>query len=177
MRHEPGKHQECRYAARPTLKGVGMKRSVLVILIFAVLSAPAFAAVTIKDPWIRATTPHQKSTAAFMQLTSSNDARLVKAESPVAKSVEIHQMVMKNYVMKMQAVPAIELPAGKSVELKPDGYLVMLVGLKQQIKEGDSIPISVTVEGKDRKRETIKLEASAMTMNGAATGEHSAAHM
>lgn len=154
-----------------------MKRIVLSASIFAALNAPAFAAVTIKDPWIRATTPHQKSTVAFMQLTSSNDARLVKAESPVAKTVEIHQMVMKNYVMKMQAVPAIALPAGKSVELRPDGYLVMLVGLKHQIKEGDTIPISIIVEGKDKKRETIKLEAAAMTMTGAASAEHAAAHM
>jgi len=87
-----------------------MIRSVLVALILAALSLPAVAAVTIKNPWIRVTSSHQKSTVAFMQLTSSNDARLVKAASPVAKSVEIHQMVMKNYAMKMQAVPAIDLP-------------------------------------------------------------------
>lgn len=154
-----------------------MKRPALAAFLLAAFSASAFAAVTVKDPWVRATNAHQKSTVAFMQLTSSGDARLVKADSPVAKTVEIHQMVMKNYAMKMQAVPAIDLPAGKAVELKPDGYLVMLTGLKQQIKEGDSIPISLVVEGRNKKRETIKFSASAMTLEAGSAGNHAHAGM
>jgi copper(I)-binding protein len=153
-----------------------MKRLVLATLVLAALSAPALATVTVTEPWVRVTTSFQKSTVAFMQITSSNDARLVKAESPVAKVVEIHEMVMKNNVMKMQAVPGIDLPAGKAVELKADGYMVMLMGLKQQIKEGDTIPISIVIEEKDKKRETIKVNASAMTMDAAASGKNAHAH-
>jgi len=154
-----------------------MKRSVLVALAFAALSAPALATVTVKDPWVRATASYQKSSVVFMQITSSNDARLVKAESPVAKVVEIHEMVLKNNVMRMQSVAAIDLPAGKAIELKPGGYMVMLTGLKQQIKEGDTIPISIVVEGKNKKRETVQLNASAMCMEAATTGKHDHAHM
>lgn len=155
-----------------------MQRSLLTALVLAALSAPALATVTVKDPWVRATTSFQKSSVAFMQINSTNNARLVKADSPVAKVVEIHEMVMKNHMMKMQAIPAIDLPAGKAVELKPDGYMVMLIGLKQQIKEGDTIPISIVIEGKNKKRETIKVNAMAMTMDSAATGgENTHAHM
>lgn len=154
-----------------------MTRLVLATLAFATLSAPALAEVTVKDPWVRATASYQKSSVAFMQITSSSDARLVKAESPVAKVVEIHEMVMKNHVMKMQTVAAIDLPAGKAVELKADGYMVMLTGLKQQIKVGDTIPISIVIEGKNKKRETLLLNASVMTMDTAAADKHAHAHV
>jgi copper(I)-binding protein len=154
-----------------------MKRLVLVTLGLAVFSAPALATVTVKEPWVRATTPHQKATMVFMQLTSSNDARLVKADSPVAKVVEIHKIVMRNNVMRMRTVPAIDLPAGKAVELNPSGYVVMLMGLKQQIKEGDTIPISLVIEEKNKMRQTLQLNASAMTMDAAASGKHAREHV
>lgn len=150
-----------------------MKRLAFAAIVLAALSAPALATVTVKDSWVRATASYQKSSVAFMQITSSKDARLVKAESPVAKTVELHQMVMKDNAMKMQSVRAIDLPSGKPVELKPDGYMVMLTGLKQQIKEGDTIPISIVIEGKDKKRETIALTAPAMTLESAAAGKRS----
>jgi copper(I)-binding protein len=112
-----------------------------------------------------------------MQLTSANDARLVKADSPVAKIVEIHEMVMKNHVMKMRTISAIDLLAGKTVALKPNGYMVMLTGLKQQIKEGDSVPVSIVIEGKNRKRETIALSVPALRMDSAASEQHAHAHI
>jgi periplasmic copper chaperone A len=153
-----------------------MKRLALVTLLLAALSAPALATVTVKDPLVRATASYQKSSVVLMQITSSNDARLVKANSPVARVVELHETVMKNHVMTMQTVRAIDLPAGKTVELKRDGYMVMLIGLKQQIKEGDTIPISIVIEGKNKKRETIKLNASAIKMDTAASDKDSHAH-
>jgi len=61
--------------------------------------------------------------------------------------------------MKMRAVPVLELPAGKAVELKPGGYHVMLLDLKQQLKNGDSVALSLVVEGKDGKRETVEIKA------------------
>ncbi len=148
-----------------------MKRIALITLALAALSAPALAGVTVDGPWVRTTS--SKTTAAFMQITSSSDARLVKASSPVAKVVEIHQTTMNNYMMTMRAVPAVDLPAGEAVKLKPDGYLVMLMGLKQEIKEGDTIPISLVIEGKNKKLETIQVNASAMTMDAANSDKHS----
>ncbi len=155
-----------------------MRCAALPALLCIALGGPALAAVGVSDPWVRPTTSFQKSTVAFMQLTSTGDARLVKAESPVATQVEIHQMVMKNYRMTMQSVQLIELPAGQAVALRPDGYMVMLSGLKQQIRQGDSIPISIIVEGRDRKRETIQITALAVDRQatGAGKAEHAHSH-
>jgi hypothetical protein len=62
--------------------------------------------------------------------------------------------------MKMRALPnGLELPAGKAVELKPGGYHVMLMDLKQQLKAGDTVPLTLVVEGKDGKKESIELKA------------------
>ncbi len=132
---------------------------------------PAFADVTVVDVWVRATVSQQKATGAFMRLTSDSDARLVGADSPAASVVEIHEMIMDGNVMKMNAVPGVDLPAGKVVELKPGGYHVMLMGLKQQVKEGDEVPVSIVVEAADGARQTIELKAHARPLNAAAGGQ------
>ncbi|WP_242616821.1 copper chaperone PCu(A)C [Rivibacter subsaxonicus] len=115
--------------------------------------------MTVSDPWVRATVAQQPATGAFMQLLSVQGARVLEARSPAAAMVEIHEMKMDGGVMQMRPVQALELPAGKTVELKPGGYHVMLMGLKQQLKEGDSVPLSLVVETAGGKRETIELKA------------------
>lgn len=139
---------------------------VLFIGLFAAfVSATASAEVTVKDPWVRATVPAQKSTGAFMQLTADKDARLVEVRSPAAKVVEVHEMAMEGDVMKMRAMPALALPAGKPVELKPGGYHVMLIDLTAQIHEGESVPLTLVVEGKDGKRDTLEVKAAVRPLN------------
>jgi hypothetical protein len=134
-----------------------MKRITLAVLVFAAF--PVMAQVTVKDPWVRATVAQQKATGAFMQITSVQDSRLVEVKSPVAGVVEVHEMTMDKDVMKMRAIKGLDLPAGKSVELKPGGYHVMLMDLKQQMKDGDSVPVTLVIEGKDKKRSTIEVKA------------------
>jgi len=129
----------------------------LVALCAAVVAAPAWAQTTVKDAWVRGTVPAQKATGAFMQITSIQGGKLVSAASPVAGTVEIHEMKMEGDVMKMAAVSGLDLPAGKTVELKPGGYHVMLLDLKQQLKDGDVVPFSVTVEGKDGQKDVVTL--------------------
>lgn len=140
-----------------------MKPSVIV-LSAALLSSVAMAQVTVKDAWVRATVAQQKATGAFMQLQSAQDAKLVGAQSPVAGVVEVHEMAMEGGVMKMRAVSNLALPAGKAVELKPGGYHVMLMDLKGPVKEGDTVPVTLVVEGKDGKRQNIELKAQARSM-------------
>lgn len=106
-----------------------------------------------------------------MRLTSDSDARLVSADSPVANVVEIHEMIMDGSVMKMNAIPGLDLPAGKLVELKPGGYHVMLMGLKQQVKDGDEVPISIVVEAVDGARQTIELKGHARPLNAPSGGQ------
>jgi copper(I)-binding protein len=68
-------------------------------------------------------------------------------------------MKMDAGVMKMGAVPSLDLPPGQAVELKPGGYHVMLMGLKQQLKAGESVPLTLTVEGKGGQKETVQIAA------------------
>jgi len=136
-----------------------MKKVILSTLVLAALSGPVAAQVKVGDPWVRATVPQQKATGAFMSLTAEKGTRLVEAKSPVAGVVEIHEMAMENNVMKMRAIPGLDLPPGKPIELKPGGYHVMLMDLKEQMKDGQSVPITLVVEDKDRKRQSIQINA------------------
>lgn len=151
-----------------------MKR---VVVSFAVLLS-AFAAqaqVTVKDAWVRATVAQQKATGAFMQLQSAQDAKLISAQSPVAGVVEVHEMRMDGGVMKMRAVPKLALPAGKAVDLKPGSYHVMLMDLKGQVKDGDTVPVTLVVEGQDGKRQTLDIQAVARA-GAAAAMKHDDGH-
>lgn len=148
-----------------------MKRQALALAALLLAAASAYAQVTVKDPWVRATVPHQKATGAFMQLVAAQDARLIEARSPVAGIVEIHEMAMVQDVMKMRAVESLELPAGKTVELKPGGYHVMLMDLKGQVKEGDQVPLTLVVQTRDGQRQTLELKAPARSLGaGPAAG-------
>ena len=122
-------------------------------------SATAQSGVQITDPWVRATVPQQKATGAFMQITAPKAMRLLEVRSPVAGVAEIHEMSMADNMMRMRQVKEIALPAGKAVELKPGGYHVMLLDLKGQVKAGDKIPLTLVLEGEDKHRETIEVNA------------------
>jgi hypothetical protein len=130
---------------------------VLCALFFQFTSA--HAQVQVSEPWIRATVATQKSSGAYMQLNAAEDSRLVSVSSPVAGISEIHEMAMSNDVMKMAAIKGLDLPAGKAVELKPGGYHVMLLNLKRQLKEGETVPLTLVVEGPDKKRQSIQVKA------------------
>lgn len=125
----------------------------------AIFSSTAQAEVNVKDSWVRGTVAGQSATGAFMELNSSEDATLLGASSPVAGVVEVHEMTMENGVMKMRALPKLSLPAGKSVTLKPGSYHIMLMGLKQPLKKGETVPLTLKVEGKDRKLSTVEVKA------------------
>ena len=123
------------------------------------IASSAHAQTTIKDAWVRGTVAQQMASGAFMHITSAQGGKLVSVSSPVAGVAEIHEMAMQGDTMRMRAVPALELPAGKAVELKPGGYHLMLMDLKQQLKAGETVPLTLVVEGKDGKRETVAVQA------------------
>lgn len=77
-------------------------------------------------------------------------------------------MAMQDNVMRMRQIPALQLPAGKTVELKPGSYHVMLLDLKQQVKEGDTVPLTLVFEGKDGKRESVEVKAPVRALNASA---------
>ena len=137
-----------------------MQRTAIALALSALIAGPALAQVSVKDPWVRATVAGQKATGAFMQIADPAGGKLVSASTSVAGVVELHEMSMEGSTMKMRAIPGIELPAGKTVELKPGGLHVMLMDLKQPLAAGDSVALTLIVEGKDKKRETIEVKAA-----------------
>lgn len=146
-----------------------MKRIALAFAL-AAATAPALGQVKVSDAWVRATVPHQSATGAYMKLESAQDARVVSVSTPVAGVAELHEMKMENEIMKMRRVPAVVLPAGKGVELRPGGYHVMMMNLKRQMKEGETVPITLVVESKDGKRETVEVKATVRPVNAPASG-------
>lgn len=141
-----------------------MKKYFLTAAVCLAFVNGAWAQVTVKQAWVRATVPQQTATGAFLQLTSPQDARLVQASSPVAAAVELHEMSMDGSTMQMRAVAGVDLPAGKTVEFKPGGLHVMLLGLKSQVKAGDKVPLTLVFEGKDKKRESVLVQVEARQM-------------
>ena len=129
------------------------------------MSLHVSAQTTVDDAWVRATVPGQPSSGAFMRITSTTDSKLLAVTSPVAKTVQIHQMSMNGDVMSMGPVEAINLPAGQTVELKPEAYHVMLIDLKGQIKEGDTVPLTLTVEDTQGTKASIEVQAKARALN------------
>ena len=139
----------------------------LLALVAGGVALPAHAQVTVKDPWVRASVPQQRSTGAFMRITSVQDARLVEVRSPVAAAVEIHEMKMDKDIMKMRVLPnGFDLPAGKTVELKSGGYHVMLMDLKQPVKDGALVPVTLVIECRDGKRTLVEVQALAKPLAG-----------
>lgn len=136
-------------------------------------AALAHAQTTVADAWVRATVPQQAVTGAFLTLTSAQGGALVKAASPVAASVEVHEMKMENNVMKMAAVEQLALPAGKAVALQPGGYHLMLLGLKQQVQVGSTVPLTLTIQGADGKAETLEVKADVRALGAAQPDAHS----
>jgi periplasmic copper chaperone A len=125
----------------------------------AAASLSVNAQTAVKEAWVRGTVDAQKATGMFAQITSTAGGKLVAASSPVAGVVEIHEMVMEGNVMKMRAIPGLDLPVGKAVDLKPGGYHVMLMDLKQPLKAGETVVVTLVIEGKDGKRESVEVKA------------------
>ena len=127
----------------------------------ALAQAPAVKA---EGVWARATVQGQKASGAFMRLTAPETLELVGVSSPVAGVTEIHEMKMEGGVMKMRAMPGLELPANQTVELKPGGYHVMLMDLKAPLGKDGSIALTLTF--KDAKGTENKQQVSVPVTTG-----------
>ncbi len=127
--------------------------------------------VDVKDAWVRTSVQGQKATGAFMKLTAKDGAKLVAASSPVAGVTEVHEMKMEGDIMKMKAVAGgLDLPAGKTVELKPGGYHVMLMDLKAALPKDSTIPLTLVF--KDAKGAETRLERKVPVATGPTASGH-----
>lgn len=139
--------------------------------ISALIAALALAAgaaqaqnVEVRDAWARTTVPGQKATGAFMKITAKEGLRLVDVDAAVAGITEVHEMKMEGDVMKMRAVAALELPAGKTVELKPGGYHVMLMDLKAPLKKDSNVPLTLVFQDAKGVQSKVEVQLQVRTM-------------
>lgn len=115
--------------------------------------------VRVEAAWVRATVPGQKATGGFMRLTSKHATRLVGITSAAAQVAEIHEMKMDGDIMRMRAVPGVDLPAGQTVELKPGGYHLMLQDLKAPLTPHSAVPLTLTFQDAQGRRSTLQVQA------------------
>lgn len=139
------------------------KAIVGVTLALAALSAVAHSfklgEIDIGHPYARPTREGQMVGAGYLKLANKGPVeRLVAASSPAAGTVEIHSMSMEGDVMKMRQVDAIEIATGQTVELKPGGYHLMLMGLKAPLKVGDKFPLTLKFEKSGEVVVTVNVE-------------------
>src|SRR5574341_2407823 len=87
------------------------------------------AGVVVTGAWARATLPGQTVAGVYLQLRSDAPARLVGVRSAAAKTAELHHMSNEGGVMQMRHIESLDLPAGKTVVLEPNGYHIMLMNI------------------------------------------------
>ena len=118
----------------------GLFIGLLSILDISVVFAQSMAEMGVTNGWIRATPPNAKMGAAYLTMMNHQDRSdaLIGASSPLAEVVEIHNVKEENGMMKMYPVDSLEVPAKGMVMLKPGGYHIMLINLKQTPKLGES---------------------------------------
>jgi hypothetical protein len=101
-----------------------------------------------------------------MNITSTDNAKLVGVSSPAAGKLELHSMSMDKGVMEMRQIKTIELPKGKTVQLAPGGLHVMLFDLKQPMKQGETVPMTLDIVTADQHHESIKVDVSVRDLGG-----------
>lgn len=143
-----------------------MKKTMSVMVAGLAFSALAWGqGVEVKDAWVRATVPGQSATGAFMTLKAKSNTRLVGVSSAVAGVAEVHEMKMDGGVMKMRALEGgLALPQGSPVELKPGGYHLMLMDLKQPLKKDSTVALTLILRDEKgvESRMELKLPVASM---------------
>ena len=105
----------------------------------------AASGVNVLEPYARSAVQVQRNSAVFMRLQNSSKQKavVVAASSPVAENVELHTHINDRGVMRMRRIPEIVVPPMQATELKPGGLHIMLLGLRQDLVIGQSIPVTL----------------------------------
>jgi copper(I)-binding protein len=117
--------------------------------------------LTMHHPWARATAQTRPGAGYVVIENHGAEAdRLIAAETRIADHAELHTHIMENDVAKMVPVEAIDVPAGGKAELKPHGFHLMFMGLKQPLAEGDTFPVTLVFEHAGRVEVTFVTAAA-----------------
>lgn len=139
-----------------------LRRAAAALLAAAAFAAQAQATIKVEDAWARPAVAGQSGGGGYLRITAGTQAdRLLSATSGISKTVELHTMEMDGNVMRMREVPAIEIPAGRTVELKPGGLHVMFIGITQTLKAGATFPLTLRFEKAGEVRVEVAVRAGA----------------
>ena len=132
----------------------------------ALFAQSASEGIMVHDPYARAMPPGQPNSGAFMTFKNMDSAAhaVVSAESPVSKVVELHTHIHENGMMMMRRIEKIDIPANGETVLKPGGLHVMFIGLKQDLKVGQTVPVTLTFEDGSTKKITAPVRKIMMNM-------------
>ena len=153
-----------------------MKLKVLTATLLLASSALHAQNVEVSNAWVRSTVQGQKGTGAFMNITAKDGAKLVGVSSPVAGVAEVHEMKMEGDIMKMRALPALDLPAGQTVQFKPGGYHLMLMDLKQPLSKGSTVPLTLRLQDAQGIETRLEVSVPVNTAPPAAMAGNAADH-
>ena len=133
--------------------------------------------LTLHQAWARASIGSAKAGAAYLTIVNKGDEvdRLLSVETPAAKVAQLHTNLMKDGIMKMRRVQAVEIASGEPVVLRPGGLHIMLMGLKAPLQEGETFPLVLTFENAGPIEIPVKVEApTAMEPTGdpSVPGDH-----
>jgi copper(I)-binding protein len=123
--------------------------------------------LAIAHPWTRAAGANGNG-AAFMRLrnTGAQPDRLISASTPIARVVELHTMIREGDVMRMRPVTDIAVAAGQTVELRPGGFHVMLIGLNAPLAQGARVPLTLRFERAGEVQVELNVEAAGARGSG-----------
>jgi copper(I)-binding protein len=142
------------------------------ILAMSAVTTAYAADVKVSDAWTRATAPGQDSAMVQLVITSKKAAKLVSVACKDATTSEMHSMVMEGDLMKMRQVEAIDLPAGKAVDLGEAGYHLMLLGLKKPLVAGKKTFCEMIVRSADGKDQKVQVTAKVQPLVAEAGHAH-----
>lgn len=138
-------------------------KKISLLLASLTFSAGALAAsadnVTVHEPYVRLAPPNAPATGAFMVIKNNGDkdVKVLKADNPASKVTELHTHLNEGGVMKMRPVAAIDIKAKGEAVLQPGGLHVMLINMNAPLKEGDSVPITLTFDDGSSKKVDAKV--------------------
>lgn len=131
---------------------------IVALLCMAIGTGALAGEIVVVDPYVRMVPQGVPTTGAFMLIknTGNTDRKLLRVDSSAAKTVELHNHINDNGVMKMRQVRELEIKAKGQTELKPGSYHVMMIDLRQALQEGEKVPLTLSFDdGSSEKVEAV----------------------
>ena len=147
-----------------------------VLFAAALCAAPARAQevkagdLVITQAWARATPNGAKIGGGYLTVENKGTSpdRLIGGATDAAAKLEVHEMAMKDGVMKMRPLDnGVVIDPGKIVKLAPGGYHLMMFDLKGPLKQGDTVPVTLKFE----KAGEVKVSLAVQGIGAQAPGD------